>query len=107
MPALAPASGVPTPNVAAVGSGAAHPPVAVVLAWSDCVRPERVDVRAGAMVQWQALERGADHELVLEDGTTLGRIAHVLEYRVTQPWIYRYRSRALPSVGGTIVVSTD
>jgi hypothetical protein len=106
MPALAPASGVPTPNVAAVGSGAAHPPVAVVLAWSDCVRPERVDVRAGAMVQWQALERGADHELVLEDGTTLGRIAHVLEYRVTQPWIYRYRSRALPSVGGTIVVST-
>lgn len=43
-------------------------------------------------------------EIVLEDGTSLGRIQHVLEYRFAQAGTYRYDVRSSPRVTGTIIV---
>jgi plastocyanin len=79
-------------------------PAVVIGAWSDCFRPESADARSGELVQWQAAEAGITPELVLDDGGSLGRIQHVLEFRFVQPGTYRYHVRSAPQVSGTIVV---
>lgn len=79
-------------------------PVMVIGAWSDCFRPQIVTVHTGQLIQWQARDTGIDPELMLEDGTSLGRITHVLEFRFPQPGTYRYHVRNDTSVAGTIVV---
>jgi plastocyanin len=78
----------------------------VVGAWADCFRPETVTVRIGELVQWQPAEVEVDGvEIVLEDGSSLGRIRHVLEWRPTRAGTYRYHSNRSPSVQGTVVVN--
>lgn len=104
MPTSVPTAGVPTPNVAS-SAQSTREPVAVVLVWSDCVRPETINVRTGQVVQWQALEAGAEHQLVLEDGTALGQIRKVLEHQFTRPGTYRYHAKDRPSIRGTVAVS--
>jgi len=72
--------------------------------WSDCFRPETTSARPGQLVQWGAAEAGIAPEIVLEDGTSLGIVRHVLEFRFSQPGTYRYHLRDSPQVTGTIVV---
>lgn len=97
-------SGAKTPAVATAVAIATATPAVVIGAWSDCFRPESADVRPGQLVQWQAAEAGITPELVVDDGGSLGRIQHLLEFRFLQPGTYRYHVRNSPQVSGTIVV---
>lgn len=97
-------NGAPTPNVATTLPSATIERAVVIGVWSDCIRPETASARPGQLVQWQAIEAGPDREIVLEDGTSVGFIRHVLEFRFTQPGTYRYHLRDSPQVTGTIVV---
>jgi hypothetical protein len=76
----------------------------VIGVWSDCVRPETTTAHPWQLVQWQANDVGISPELVLEDGTSLGQVRHVLEFHFPQPGTYRYHMRNSPQVLGTIVV---
>ncbi len=97
-------SGISTPAVATSLPSATAEHAVVIGVWSDCIRPETASARAGQLVQWQAVEAGTGPEIVLEDGTSLGRIQHVLEYRFGQLGTYRYEVRSSPRVTGTIIV---
>lgn len=97
-------SGIPTPAVATSLPAATVEPAVVIGVWSDCVRPETASARAGQLVQWQAVEAGIAPEIVLADGTSLGRIQPVLEHRFGQAGTYRYEVRSSPRVTGTIIV---
>lgn len=88
----------------ASGRPAATAERAVIIGvWSDCVRPQMATVRQGQLVQWQAKEEIAP-ELVLDDGTSLGHVRHVLELTFARPGTYRYHLRDQPTAGGTLVV---
>ena len=76
----------------------------VIGVWSDCVRPQTATVRSGQLVQWQAAEAGIVPEIVLEEGTSLGQVRPVLEFRFVRPGTYRYHFRDSAAVGGTLVV---
>lgn len=107
LPTLQPTLGVPTPAVASPNASTttATPDTTVgILVWSDCVRPQTVSARSGQLVQWAAAEEGIAPEIVLEDGTSLGQVRHVLEFRFARPGTYRYHLREFPAVLGTIVV---
>jgi plastocyanin len=97
-------SSAPTPAVASPPVSANVEVAVVIGAWSDCFRPESADARPGQLVQWQAAEAGITPELVLDNGASLGRVQHVLEFRFVQPGTYRYHVRSSPQVTGTIVV---
>jgi plastocyanin len=71
--------------------------------WSDCVRPLTATVRVGQRVQWQAKE-GIAPEIILDDGTSLGQVRHVLELTFAHPGTLRYHLRDSPGVRGTLVV---
>jgi plastocyanin len=101
----APPSGPPTPQVASAAPASTRAPAAVIRAWSDCFLPDTITVTSGQLVQWQSAELGFAPEIVLEDGSPVGRIQHVLEVNFSTPGAYRYHVRGLPSVGGTIVVN--
>jgi plastocyanin len=60
-------------------------------------------VLVGQLVQWQAREEIAP-EIVLDGGTSLGHVRHVLELTFARPGTYRYHLRDSPTVGGTLVV---
>lgn len=94
----------PTPTTGPPNATNTTGPVMVIGAWPDCFRPQIATVHTGQLIQWQARRPGMDPELVLEDGTSLGRITHVLEFRAPQPGTYRYHVRNDASVAGTIVV---
>jgi hypothetical protein len=79
-------------------------PAVVIGAWSDCFRPQLASARPGQLVQWQAAEAGISPEIVLDDGGSLGRVQHVLEFRFVHPGTYGYHLRNSPQVSGTIVV---
>jgi hypothetical protein len=72
--------------------------------WSGCFRRETTSVRPGQLVVWGTAEVGIAPEIVLEDGTSLGTVRHVLEFRFSQPGTYRYHLRDSPQVSATIVV---
>jgi len=94
----------PTPLVStALPSATAEQAVGIDV-WSVCFRPETTSARPGQLVQWGAAEAGIAPEIVLEDGTSLGTVRHVLEFRFSQPGTYRYHLRDSPQVTGTIVV---
>lgn len=105
LPTFRPTLGVPTPALASPDTiaPAAEKTVGIGV-WSDCVRPQSVTVQVGQLVQWAAAEEGIAPEVVLDDGTSLGWVRHVLEYRFTRPGTYRYHLRERPDVVGTIVV---
>lgn len=105
LPTLQPTLGVPTPAVASAAPAATAESVVGIGVWSDCVRPETVTVRSGQLVQWAAAEEGIAPEIVLEDGTSLGQVRHVLEFRFTRAGTFRYHLRDSPAVIGTIVVN--
>jgi plastocyanin len=75
-------------------------PIAV---WSACVRPAVVTVEAGEIVQWQQADAG-QYRVVLDTGTELGPIRHVLEVRLNRPGTYHYHSGQSRDVTGTIIV---
>jgi plastocyanin len=95
-----------TPNVAPSLPIATANDRVVIEVWADCIRPATVTARPGQLIQWQAAEAGIEPELVLEDGTPLGQVRHVLEVRLTQPGTYRYHVRSAPGVTGTVVVES-
>jgi plastocyanin len=92
-----------TPRVSTAQPSATAEQLVVIGVWSDCFRPESAGARPGQLVQWTAAE-AIEPELVLEDGTSLGAVRHVLEYRFSQPGTYLYHLRNSPQVTGTIVV---
>lgn len=100
-------SGAPTPQRAVGTPTSTVGPAAVIGTWADCFRPETATARPGQLVQWQQAEEGIAPEIVLEDGTSLGRVQHVLEYRFARAGTYRYYLRGSPNVRGTIVVSGE
>lgn len=100
-------SGAPTPQRALGTPTSTFGPAAVIGTWADCFRPETVNARPGQLVQWQAAEGGIAPEIVLEDGTSLGRVQHVLEYQFTRAGTYRYYMRGSPNVRGTVVVAAE
>jgi hypothetical protein len=102
-PTFQPTLGVPTPHVASAPPTATLEKMVVIGVWSDCVRPQMATVLVGQLVQWQAKEEIAP-EIVLEDGTSLGHVRHVLELTFPRPGSYRYHFRDLPAVSGTLVV---
>lgn len=101
------ASGAPTPQRALGTPASTVGPAAVIGTWADCFRPETVTARPGQLVQWQAREEGIAPEIVLEDGSSLGRVQHVLEHQFSRAGTYRYHVRASPSVRGTIEVVSE
>ncbi len=105
-PTYLPQLGVPTPGLASATPAATIGKAVVIGVWSDCVRPQVATVRLGQLVQWQARE-GAAPEIVLEDGTSLGHVRHVLELTFAHPGTLRYHFRQSPAVGGTLVVSAN
>lgn len=90
--------------VASARPAAAVENAVVIGVWADCVRPLMATVRMGQLVQWQAREEGLVAEIVLEDGTSLGHVRHVLEFTFARAGTYRYHLRESPASGGTIVV---
>lgn len=101
-------TGAQTPQRALVPASPASTvgPVAVIGTWADCFRPEIATARPGQLVQWQTKEEGGvGPEIVLEDGTSLGRVQHVLEYQFPRAGTYRYHMRGSPNVRGIIVVA--
>lgn len=98
-------SGAPTPQRAVGTPTSTVGPAAGIGTWSDCFRPETATARPGQLVVWGAMEEGIAPEIVLEDGTSLGRVQHVLEYRFPSPGTYRYHMRGSPNVRGTVVVA--
>ena len=94
----------PTPLVSTAQPSATAEQTVGIGVWSDCFRPETTSARPGQLVQWGAAEAGIAPEIVLEDGTSLGIVRHVLEFRFSQPGTYRYHLRDSPQVTGTIVV---
>ena len=102
-PTFQPTLGIPTPQVASARPAATAETAVVIGVWSDCVRPQMATVRLGQLVQWQAKE-GIAPEIVLDDGTSLGQVRHVLELTFGRPGSYRYHFRDSPAVGGTLVV---
>ena len=103
-PTFQPAIGVPTPGLASAPPAATVESAVVIGVWSDCVRPQTVTVRSGQLVQWQAAEEGISPEIVLEDGTSIGQVRHVLEFRFVRPGTYRYHFRDSPAVSSTLIV---
>ena len=103
-PAPAPASGVPTPDVASAGVAAGTAaPATVIGAWPTCFRPGAVTILSGELVQWQA----ATSEIIevrLDNGIDLGPILHVLEVRFNRPGRYPYRGNEGSGATGTITV---
>jgi hypothetical protein len=96
----------PTPRVAPTPSGfptTSMPRVVPVAVWSTCVRPAVVTIEAGDTVQWQQVDAG-QYRVVLDTGTELGLIRHVLEVRFNRPGTYRYHSGQSRDVTGTITV---
>lgn len=101
-----PGTAVPTPLVAPTPSGfrpTAAPRVVPVGAWSSCFRPAVVTIEAGETVQWQQVDSG-QYRVVLDAGTQLGAIRHVLEVRFNRPGTYRYHGDQSRDVKGTITV---
>jgi plastocyanin len=98
--------GVTTPGVASSPSSvsATAESVVVIGVWSNCFRPETTSARPGQLIQWQAIEAGIAPELVLEDGTSLGLVRHVLEFRFGQPGTYRYHVRNSAQVTATVIM---
>lgn len=96
-------AGAATPQIATQGTLATDRLV-VVRVWSDCFQPDKVTVRSGELIQWQAAEDGIAPEIVLEDGSPLGQVRHMLEFRFATPGTYRYHVQLQPSVVGTVVV---
>lgn len=103
-PTFQPQLGVPTPGLASAMPAATIEKAVVIGVWSDCVRPQMAAVRVAQLVQWQAKEGGISPEIVLEDGTSLGHVRHVLELIFAHPGTFRYHLRDSPTVGGTLVV---
>lgn len=103
-PTFQPGLGGPTPAVATATAAATVEKAVIIGVWSDCVRPQTATVRLGQLVQWQAKEEVAA-EIVLEDGTSLGHVRHVLEFRSARTGTFRYHFRDTPAVGGTLVIS--
>ncbi len=99
-------SSVPTPRIAPTPSGfqsAASPPVAVVGAWKTCFRPALVKITVGKHVQWQDAD-AQGQGVVLDDGTDLGPIRHVLQVRFNRPGTYHYHGSRDGNANGTIIV---
>ncbi|MDQ6876388.1 MAG: hypothetical protein M3082_01565 [Candidatus Dormibacteraeota bacterium] len=97
---------VPTPLAAPTPPGfrpTSAPRVVPVGAWSTCFRPAVVTIEAGETVQWQQADSGQYH-VVLDTGTQLGTIRHVLEVRFNRPGTYGYHLDKSPDAKGTIVV---
>jgi hypothetical protein len=109
LPTLQPTLGVPTPALASpnASTAATAETTVSILVWSDCVQPQTVTAHSGQLVQWAAAEAGIAPEIVLEDGTSLGQVRHVLEFRFVRPGRYRYHLREFPAVLGTIVVDDN
>jgi hypothetical protein len=106
-PTFRPTLGIPTPAVASARPAATVERAVVIGVWSDCVRPQTAAVRLGQLVQWQAREEGVAAEIVLEDGTSLGHVRHVLEYTFARSGTFRYHVHDSPAIGGTLVVSPE
>lgn len=96
--------GAPTPRVSTAQPSATVEETVGIDVWSVCFRPEITTARPGQLVQWGAAEAGIAPEILLEDGTSLGTVRHILESRFSQPGTYRYHIRSSPHVTGTIVV---
>lgn len=109
LPTLQPTLSAPTPAVASpnASTGVTTETTVGILVWSDCVRPQTATAHAGQLVQWAAAEEGIAPEIVLEDGTSLGKVQHVLEFRFSRSGTYRYHLREFPSVLGTIVIDDN
>lgn len=100
-------SAIPTPLVASPGTATGLPvqAVAVVGAWSTCFRPSTVTIHTGTVVQWQA-ETTLPVTVILDSGSQLGPIKHILEVRFNRPGRYPYRGRP-GSMSGVVVVQGD
>lgn len=105
-PAASAAASVATPRVASSNGPRLAGKVVVVGAWRDCVRPDTAVAETGDLIQWQAAELVMDgRQVVLADGTALGRITKILEWRPPRPGTYAYRIEGSPALAGTIIVS--
>ena len=94
--------GVATPSIASPTVGASTP-VVVVGVWRDCVQPAAITVSRGALIQWQAAGP-FEADVAFEDGTAIGRIRHVLEFRMDRPGSYVYFVNTGVRLRGTIEV---
>jgi plastocyanin len=105
-PVAQPRGTAPTPLAAPTPAGfrpTSAPRVVPVGAWSTCFRPAVVTIVAGETVQWQQADAG-QYQIVLDTGTKLGTIRHVLEVRFNRPGTYRYHLDQSRDATGTIVV---
>lgn len=101
---MAPTPMKATPPVGIVRSR--MPEVTVVGAWRTCFRPEVVTVPAGSILQWQNAAAG-HQRVILDDGTDLGPVRHVLEVRFSRAGSYRYHGTRDGGAAGTVIVQGE